>query len=398
MRLVKQGRFGSFVLDVVESCRIESMGRMDDGIARITGVALAVVAAGCAGTSATALRADVEELRALHEEEQIKLEAIRAKIAMAQVRAERARREAGLAQCRATVESIEADVAALRADCAQRVAAFNLCQAENSARQAKGGIWGCILGIGGAVLSGGAAAPWALSGCGVGLVAGAASTDTCPTPVCIAEGDILREVLRDEGLDHLPMCGGMLGVRARPRIVESGGGREIVEVGPPGTTAAGIGLQAEDILLSIGDHRTMTTTNVDEALEGLRDGDAIEVDFVRDGQRLHVQGVARQMDFYGRPSRDVELGVKSREARDARYAHGMELIELTSGSPAEEAGLAPGNVILAVDDQPVATEESLRAALTLIQAGQAVELLVQGAEERRRLRVVLGDRGDDETI
>ncbi len=59
---------------------------------------------------------------------------------------------------------------------------------------------------------------------------------------------------------------------------------------------------------------------------------------------------------------------------------GVELEQVESGSPAEAAGLVPGDVLLSVDDHRVRSFFDVKAALTLTRPGQSVVLEVTRAE------------------
>jgi len=66
----------------------------------------------------------------------------------------------------------------------------------------------------------------------------------------------------------------------------------------------------------------------------------------------------------------------------------IEVVE--PGSPAEEAGLEPGDVIAAVDGEPVGLEAQPLAALILSRhPGEVVRLTVERGEEMREVEVTL---------
>ncbi|MFP3949024.1 MAG: PDZ domain-containing protein, partial [Longimicrobiales bacterium] len=65
---------------------------------------------------------------------------------------------------------------------------------------------------------------------------------------------------------------------------------------------------------------------------------------------------------------------------------GVLTVDVLDGSPAQEAGLRPGDVIVAVGDEPVASVEDLRTIL-LGPRGRSVELEIVRQGEERRIRL-----------
>jgi membrane-associated protease RseP (regulator of RpoE activity) len=81
------------------------------------------------------------------------------------------------------------------------------------------------------------------------------------------------------------------------------------------------------------------------------------------------------------------VGIETRWV-ETRTAWGVT--EVTPGSPADGAGLRPGDVIVAVDDQPVAQLDSPEDWLSG-EAGRVVRLEVRRGDRTAQLQVVLGD-------
>ena len=101
----------------------------------------------------------------------------------------------------------------------------------------------------------------------------------------------------------------------------------------------------------------------------------------------------------GRATAPPRLGVAlvgARQARRLRAAVGLEPIDgllvraVESGSPADRAGIARGDVIVAVDDTPVSDPDPLYAALDQATGSELALKLVRGRDELV-LSVRLGD-------
>jgi S1-C subfamily serine protease len=71
---------------------------------------------------------------------------------------------------------------------------------------------------------------------------------------------------------------------------------------------------------------------------------------------------------------------------------GLMVMGTASGSPAEQAGMLLGDVLLALDGQPVEDHERLLSLLTGERIGQAVAVHVIRGGEPRTLRVTVGSR------
>ncbi len=65
---------------------------------------------------------------------------------------------------------------------------------------------------------------------------------------------------------------------------------------------------------------------------------------------------------------------------------------VTPGGPADQAGIRPGDVILAIDGRPVSMSDELIVAIRARQPGDAVTLRVRSGDQEREVRVVLREQ------
>jgi S1-C subfamily serine protease len=54
--------------------------------------------------------------------------------------------------------------------------------------------------------------------------------------------------------------------------------------------------------------------------------------------------------------------------------HGIEVVELIDGSPAQLAGIKPGDILIAGDGEPLATAKDLQAQMTGDLVGEDFEI------------------------
>lgn len=93
--------------------------------------------------------------------------------------------------------------------------------------------------------------------------------------------------------------------------------------------------------------------------------------------------------FLFAPFADGWLGVSLADDERAVIA------EVVPGSPAAKAGLAIGDVMLAVDDKATPTRESFVAAIRAQQAGNRVRIKLQRGDREQIVVVRLGERPDE---
>lgn len=85
-----------------------------------------------------------------------------------------------------------------------------------------------------------------------------------------------------------------------------------------------------------------------------------------------------------------------------RFAYGALVRSVTAGGPADKAGIKVGDIIVAVDGEPLSSERDLRTVIRSHRPGDRVELtvirpgdMVRGRAERK-IEVKLGSQRDEE--
>jgi serine protease Do len=78
-----------------------------------------------------------------------------------------------------------------------------------------------------------------------------------------------------------------------------------------------------------------------------------------------------------------------------RDPHGVVVVELLRRSPAERAGLAPGDVVIALDGKPLEDSAQLKNVLARLAVGAELRLTVLRSGRRLEIRIFVGEAGSD---
>jgi len=122
-------------------------------------------------------------------------------------------------------------------------------------------------------------------------------------------------------------------------------------------------------------------------VEGI--GFAIPVDMVR--------GVVNDIIKYGRVIRGwigiVPEDISDTQAQQLGLVHGGVVIaNLYVGSPAQEAGLKPGDLLLAIDGAPVSSAEDARARIAILKPGSTLTLRDQRGSSQFDVKVQVAEQ------
>jgi S1-C subfamily serine protease len=188
-------------------------------------------------------------------------------------------------------------------------------------------------------------------------------------------------------------------VSAQDPEVDPESGIVIAEVVSDGPTA-GAGIVRGDILQKIDGQPVDDMVEVLEILKDLEPGDEVELTVLH-GDDLRVLAVILgDRDGYAylglvpcggvRRAVDVFVGSES----------GALIVEVMADSPAEEAGLEEGDVIVAVDGQELDAEHSLADLIAEYEPADRVRLEVQRPGEKGPIEVTveLGEHPDDDDV
>lgn len=200
--------------------------------------------------------------------------------------------------------------------------------------------------------------------------------------------------------------------------------REVIEGGP----ADQAGIQAGDIITAINGEEVSGETDLRALLEDFEPGDTLTLKIQRMSEdeplevevelgenpdeagraylgisyvpvpgRLDMPGEGGWFRFDRRPFEGLPFDMPFSELPEG-VRQGIVIGEVTAGSPAEQAGLEEGDVITAVEGQPVESPAALVETIRSYQPGDSLQLTVvrQGEEEPIEVEVTLGENPDQE--
>jgi S1-C subfamily serine protease len=90
------------------------------------------------------------------------------------------------------------------------------------------------------------------------------------------------------------------------------------------------------------------------------------------------------------PAPTAFLGVSTTDTSDG--SGGAQVVDVTSGGPAQKAGIAAGDLIVTVDGKPVSTADALSGLIQAHQPGDTVQVVVERNGASRTVTVTLGTK------
>jgi serine protease Do len=141
-----------------------------------------------------------------------------------------------------------------------------------------------------------------------------------------------------------------------------------------GSPAARAGLRPGDIITAINGQAISTAADVIDAVSAKSIGSTVAVGVVREGKPENVRVTVGELPSPGSEVAGDEHGSSGMALQTVTPAlarslglpaqtHGAAVTDVTKGSPAARAGVQPGDVVVEVDRQPVATAEDAASAV-----------------------------------
>jgi serine protease Do len=162
-----------------------------------------------------------------------------------------------------------------------------------------------------------------------------------------------------------------------------------VEPGSPGAKA---GLRVGDVITQLDGNDVSNAGDLQVEVEQRRPGTKIHLQVLRDGKSMNLPVTLEAMGAHDRESQEnggdghekprwgLGIGDLTPDVRQQLQApgdlRGAVIERVQPGSPADNAGLQPGDVIVEVDRKPVQNAAEVRQALTNVPRGQDALVLV----------------------
>ena len=195
----------------------------------------------------------------------------------------------------------------------------------------------------------------------------------------IAKGRVVRGRLGVVIQDVTDELAASFGVREREGVLVA----DVMKGGP----AEAAGVRAGDVVVDLNGTRIREVPDLQRRVAGLAPGERVRVGVVRDGARQPVTVTIAEMPA-DEPTLLAAAGTEGfglqveplspdvAERLNLLVSHGLVVVEVASGSPADRAGLRRGDVILEVARQPVSDAQSLGQALATVPPGDTALIYV----------------------
>jgi len=174
------------------------------------------------------------------------------------------------------------------------------------------------------------------------------------------------------------------------------------------------GLQEDDIIIKIDGTRISEQEDLSEAIADRRPGDRIVLTIMRDDHQLQIpvtlgkrtSSVKKRIFFSTGPSHAfsmpchkerpyigvslVDLTKQLGEYFGVKKGKGALITEVLEDSPAEEAGLKAGDVIISIDEEKVADADDVREVIEDSEPGDMVKIVVMRNKQEKSFSVEIG--------
>jgi serine protease Do len=159
---------------------------------------------------------------------------------------------------------------------------------------------------------------------------------------------------------------------------------DVVSGGP----ADKAGIQRGDVILRFDGKPIRNSQNLPFVVASAPIGKTVEVEIMRGNQRLNLQVKTEELKEEAEEEASANgpgpyLGIEVQEITpemaknyDLSRTSGVIVVQVENGSPADEAGLAPGDILVEIDKKPVKNLEILNNLLTGVKAGDTLLLLI----------------------
>lgn len=154
----------------------------------------------------------------------------------------------------------------------------------------------------------------------------------------------------------------------------------------PRSAAEEAGLEVGDIIVEVNDKKVDDAAELRNTIGLMRSGDEVAIKYVRERRTRSTKAMLGQAQSQQLTGADIHPGLDGAVFAEASTSsdNGIEVAEVAQGSPAAQRGLRPGDVITAVNRNPVRDLEDLAA---IAENNRILFLLVQRGDRSLMLQI-----------
>jgi serine protease Do len=204
---------------------------------------------------------------------------------------------------------------------------------------------------------------------------------------------VVESLVRYGKVDHARMGVGITDVtpeNAKFFDMHNANGAVITQV-EPDTAGAKAGLKVGDVITELNGKKVTDAGELQMVVGEMHPGDKITLEVMRDGKSLSIPVTLQGMDSDndgtkvaensdGKPRWGLGIADVTPEVRQQLNApddvHGAVIERVQPGSPSDDAGLQPGQVIMGVNRQPTKDAAAVQKALSSVPKGQDAMVLI----------------------
>ena len=153
-----------------------------------------------------------------------------------------------------------------------------------------------------------------------------------------------------------------------------------------GSAAEDSGLQVDDIIVAVNDEKISDASELRNAIGLMGSGEDIDISYIRNGKNSNVKATLGQQSVARSTGTDIHPGLAGATfaSSTATNSGGVEVTEVTAGSPAAQRGLRAGDIITAVNRRSI---RNLQQLTELAAGNRILFLLVRRGDRALMLQI-----------